>query len=78
MRSAILYDLLAPVYGRVLAPLQEVAVSRAAERALGGWPGTVPEVGVRPRFGLVQLVPPARRVAEVELVRLVRGPAPSR
>ena len=78
MRSAILYDLLAPVYGRVLAPLQEVAVSRAAERALGGWPGTVLEVGVGPGFGLVQLAHPTRRVAGVDLSRQMLGLAASR
>jgi ubiquinone/menaquinone biosynthesis C-methylase UbiE len=69
MRSAILYDLLAPVYGRVLAPLQELAVSRAAERALGGWPSTILEVGVGPGYGMVQLAHPTRRAVGVDLSR---------
>jgi ubiquinone/menaquinone biosynthesis C-methylase UbiE len=69
MRSAILYDLLAPVYGRVLAPLQELAVTRAAERALGGWPSTVLEVGVGPGFGIVQLAHPSRRAVGVDVSR---------
>jgi ubiquinone/menaquinone biosynthesis C-methylase UbiE len=69
MRSAILYDALAPVYGRVLAPLQEVAVARAAERALGGWPGTVLEVGVGPGHGIVRLAHPTRRTIGVDLSR---------
>ena len=69
MRSAILYDLLAPIYGRVLAPMQEVAVSRAAERALAGWPGAVLEVGVGPGYGIVQLAHPTRRTVGVDLSR---------
>jgi ubiquinone/menaquinone biosynthesis C-methylase UbiE len=78
MRSAILYDFLAPVYGRVLAPLQELAVSRAAERALGGWPSTVLEVGVGPGRGLVQLAQPTRRVVGVDLSRQMLGLAANR
>jgi ubiquinone/menaquinone biosynthesis C-methylase UbiE len=69
MRSAILYDLLAPVYGRVVAPLHDLAVSRAAERALGGWPNAVLEVGIGPGFGIVQLADPTRRVVGVDLSR---------
>jgi ubiquinone/menaquinone biosynthesis C-methylase UbiE len=67
MRSAILYDALAPVYGRVLAPLQGLAVARAAERALGGWPGTILEVGVGPGYGIVRLAHPTRRTIGVDL-----------
>lgn len=78
MRSAVLYDLLAPVYGRVLAPLQELAVSRAAERALGGWPSTVLEVGVGPGYGMVQLAHPTRRVVGVDLSRQMLGLAANR
>lgn len=69
MRSAILYDLLAPVYGRLLAPMQELAVSRAAERALAGWPSAVLEVGMGPGYGIARLAHPTRRTVGVDLSR---------
>ena len=69
MRSAILYDLLAPIYGRLLAPMQDVAVARAAERALGGWPSTILEVGIGPGLGIVRLAHPTRLAVGVDLSR---------
>jgi ubiquinone/menaquinone biosynthesis C-methylase UbiE len=48
MRLSKVYDVLAPVYGRVVPGLYELATSRAAQRLSAGAPGTVLEVGVGP------------------------------
>lgn len=69
MRSAILYDLLAPIYGSVLAPMEELGVSRAVERSLATWPSTVLEVGVGPGRGIARLAHPTRRTVGVDLSR---------
>ena len=69
MRNAILYDKLALIYGRMLAPLQELSVARGAERALGGWPGSVLEVGVGPGYGIVRLAHPTRQAIGVDVSR---------
>jgi demethylmenaquinone methyltransferase/2-methoxy-6-polyprenyl-1,4-benzoquinol methylase len=48
MRISKVYDVLAPVYGRVVPGLYELATSRAAQRLSAGAPATVLEVGVGP------------------------------
>ncbi len=48
MRISKVYDVLAPVYGRVVPGLYELATSRAAERLSAGAPATILEVGVGP------------------------------
>ena len=44
-------------------------MARAAERALGGWPRSVLEVGVGPGHGLVQVAHAIRRTVGVDLSR---------
>ncbi len=73
MRVATLYDLLAPVYERVLVPLQDLAVSRAVERVLGGWPVSVLEVGIGPGRGLARLSGAGRRVVGVDVSSRMLG-----
>ena len=48
MRISKVYDVLAPVYGRVVPGLYELATSRAAQRLSAGAPVTILEVGVGP------------------------------
>ena len=48
MRISRVYDVLAPVYGRVVPGLYELATSRAAQRLSAGAPATILEVGVGP------------------------------
>ncbi|MFB3111647.1 MAG: class I SAM-dependent methyltransferase [Gemmatimonadales bacterium] len=48
MRISKVYDVLAPVYGRVVPALYELATSRAAQRLSAGAPATILEVGVGP------------------------------
>ncbi len=48
MRISKVYDVLAPVYGRVVPGLYELATSRAAQRLSAGGPATILEVGVGP------------------------------
>ena len=48
MRISKVYDVLAPVYGRVVPGLYGLATSRAAQRLSAGAPATVLEVGVGP------------------------------
>ena len=48
MRISKVYDVLAPVYGRVVPGLYELATARAAERLSAGAPATILEVGVGP------------------------------
>lgn len=67
MRVATLYDLLAPFYQRVLAPLHDVAYSRAAERGLEGGPASVLEVGIGPGYTVSRLSGGGRRVVGVDL-----------
>lgn len=67
MRVGTLYDLLAPLYQRVLAPLHDVAYSRAAERGLEGGPGSVLEVGIGPGRTVSRLGGGGRRVVGVDL-----------
>jgi ubiquinone/menaquinone biosynthesis C-methylase UbiE len=67
LRVATLYDLLAPLYQRVLAPLHEVAYSRAAERGLEGGPASVLEVGIGPWRTVSRLSGGGRRVVGVDL-----------
>ncbi|HXV87389.1 MAG TPA: class I SAM-dependent methyltransferase [Gemmatimonadales bacterium] len=67
MRASTLYDLLAPAYGRVLGPVLESANQRAAERVLGGAPGSVLEIGVGPGQALTELATRARRVVGLDV-----------
>lgn len=62
-----LYDLLAPVYRRVLVPLHDVAFARAAERGLEGGPLSVLEVGIGPGHNVPRLSGGSRRVVGVDL-----------
>ena len=48
MRISKVYDVLAPVYGRVVPALYALATSRAAQRLSAGAPATILEVGVGP------------------------------
>ena len=48
MRISKVYDVLAPVYGRIVPGLYELATSRAAQRLSAGAPATILEVGVGP------------------------------
>ena len=48
MRISKVYDVLAPVYGRVVPGLYELATSRAAQRLSAGALATILEVGVGP------------------------------
>ncbi len=48
MRISKVYDVLAPVYGRVVPALYVLATSRAAQRLSAGAPATILEVGVGP------------------------------
>ncbi len=48
MRISKVYDVLAPVYGRVVPGLYELATLRAAQRLSAGAPATILEVGVGP------------------------------
>ncbi len=48
MRISKVYDVLAPVYGRVVPGLYQLATSRAAQRLSAGAPATILEVGVEP------------------------------
>ena len=48
MRISKVYDVLAPMYGRVVPVLYELATSRAAQRLSAGAPATILEVGVGP------------------------------
>ncbi len=48
MHISKVYDVLAPVYGRVVPGLYELATSRAAQRLSAGGPATILEVGVGP------------------------------
>jgi ubiquinone/menaquinone biosynthesis C-methylase UbiE len=77
MRAADLYDVLAPLYQWVQVPLQGLAVTRAAERALEGGPASVLEVGAGPGQGLALLGGAGRQVVGVDLARrmvsLARG-----
>jgi ubiquinone/menaquinone biosynthesis C-methylase UbiE len=67
VRVATLYDLLAPLYQRVLAPLHDLAYARAAERGLEGGPGFVLEVGIGPGRTASRLSGRGRRVVGVDL-----------
>lgn len=69
MHVATLYDLLAPIYQRVLVPLHEMALSRAVQRALEGCPASVLEVGIGPGRGVVQLSGAGRGVVGVDVSR---------
>ena len=65
MRISRLYDLLAPVYRRVVPPMYDLATSRAAQRLSAGAPANILEVGVGPGHILVaagQRNPKARAV----------------
>jgi ubiquinone/menaquinone biosynthesis C-methylase UbiE len=77
MRAADLYDLVAPLYRRVIAPLHEIAVARAMERVLGGWPASVLEVGIGPGQGLARLGGAGRRVVGLDISRRMLGLARS-
>ena len=48
MRISKVYDVLAPVYGRVMPGLYGLATSRAAQRLSAGAPASILEVGVGP------------------------------
>lgn len=48
MKVSTLYDLLAPIYGRVVPGMYDLVTSRAAQRLLAGAPGTILDVGVGP------------------------------
>jgi ubiquinone/menaquinone biosynthesis C-methylase UbiE len=67
MRPSKLYDLLAPVYGRVMGPLLEAANERAVERLVGGAPSSALEIGVGPGAALAELARGARQVVGVDV-----------
>ena len=69
MHPAALYDLVAPVYERVLVPLHDLGVSRAVERALGAGPESVLDVGIGPGRGVALLSGNGRRVVGVDVSR---------
>ncbi len=69
MRAATIYDLVAPIYERVLTPLHESGVSRAVERVLGGWPQKVLEVGTGPGRATALLSGDGRQVIGVDVAR---------
>ena len=48
MQISKLYDLLAPVYRRIVPAMYDLATSRAAQRLSAGAPATILEVGVGP------------------------------
>ncbi|HEY2824334.1 MAG TPA: class I SAM-dependent methyltransferase [Gemmatimonadales bacterium] len=56
MRVDRLYDFLAPIYDRVITPLDGTALSRAVERLKAGEPRTILEVAVGAGRGLRELV----------------------
>ena len=71
MRINQLYDLLAPVYRRVVPPMYNFATSRAAQRLSAGAPTTVLEVGVGPGHLLaaVSKKNPGARAVGVDISR---------
>lgn len=69
IHAATLYDLVAPVYERVLTPLHDLGVSRAVERALGAGPTSVLDVGIGPGRGVALLSGNGRRVVGVDVSR---------
>jgi ubiquinone/menaquinone biosynthesis C-methylase UbiE len=69
MHASQLYDLVAPLYERVLTPLHDVGVSRAVERALGAGPESVLDVGIGPGRGVALLSGNGRRVVGVDVSR---------
>lgn len=64
-----LYDLVAPVYERVLTPLHDLGISRVVERALGAGPESVLDVGIGPGRGVALLSGNGRRVVGVDASR---------
>jgi ubiquinone/menaquinone biosynthesis C-methylase UbiE len=71
MRLRQLYDVLAPVYSRIVPGLFELVTSRAVERLTAGAPASVIEVGVGPGQFLNQLT--GRSKAKVFGVDLSRA-----
>lgn len=69
IHATTLYDLVAPVYERVLVPLHDLGVSRAVERALGAGPESVLDVGIGPGRGVALLSGNGRRVVGVDASR---------
>ena len=69
IRPATLYDLVAPVYERVLTPLHDLGVARAVQRALGAGPESVLDVGIGPGRGVALLSGNGRRVVGVDVSR---------
>jgi ubiquinone/menaquinone biosynthesis C-methylase UbiE len=67
MRAAKLYDLLAPVYARLLCPVLEAANARAVERLVGGAPESALEIAVGPGQALAALARAAKRVVGVDV-----------
>jgi len=63
MRPRTLYDLLAPVYARVVPALLDRVVTRASQRIRAGGPTTVLEVGIGPGRLLSELA--ARKNARI-------------
>ena len=64
-----LYDLVAPVYERVLTPLHDMGISRVVERALSARPESVLDVGIGPGRGVALLSGNGRRVVGVDASR---------
>ena len=71
MRINQLYDLLAPVYRRIVPRLYDLATSRAAQRLSAGAPTTVLEVGVGPGHLLATVCKknPGARAVGVDISR---------
>lgn len=69
IHASTLYDLVAPVYERILTPLHDLGVARAVERALGAGPESVLDVGIGPGRGVALLSGNGRRVVGVDVSR---------
>jgi ubiquinone/menaquinone biosynthesis C-methylase UbiE len=69
IHATTLYDLVAPVYERILTPLHDLGISRATERALGAGPESVLDVGIGPGRGVALLSGNGRRVVGVDASR---------
>ena len=67
MSAVGLNELLGPLYQRILIPLHDLVLTRAAERGLEGGPRTVLEVGIGAGHGVAQLGGAGRRVVGIDL-----------
>ncbi|OGU00949.1 MAG: hypothetical protein A2W29_08285 [Gemmatimonadetes bacterium RBG_16_66_8] len=78
MRPETLYDLIAPAYAKVMAPLLEAANARAVERVVGGAPANALEIGVGPGTALQELVRAQRQVVGIDVSAAMLRHASSR